>query len=78
MPNTKLAWRCTDCGTLTRDIGDGDYKEGDSEPCVFCPNGTAIVEVLPSDYEECGECGFDHDYASEEAWEKHAEIADRV
>lgn len=26
---------------------------------------------LPSDYEECGECGYDHSYEQEEAAEWH-------
>lgn len=28
---------------------------------------------LPSDYEACGECGFDHDYEYEQAHKWHTE-----
>lgn len=28
-------------------------------------------QVLPADYEECGECGYDHEYEPEEARVAH-------
>lgn len=28
----------------------------------------------PSDYEECGECGFDHDYEYPEAYRTHSQL----
>lgn len=33
-------------------------------------------EELPADYEQCGECGFDHEYEPEEAAKIHKEIDD--
>lgn len=32
-----------------------------------------IREALPADYEECGTCGFDHDYEYEHAYNAHME-----
>lgn len=33
-------------------------------------------EDLPADYEECGECGFDHSYEPQEAFEAHRDMED--
>lgn len=35
-------WRCTTCGKET--LAVKPYKVGDSEPCIFCEEGTAVVE----------------------------------
>jgi hypothetical protein len=77
---TKLCWHCNDCGILTRcenecRVEEEQYVEGDVEPCVYCAEGDAHVEVMPSDYEECGECGFDHAYAPDEASLAHATLS---
>lgn len=32
---------------------------------------------MPSDYEPCGECGFDHEYEYEEAYRAHTEEMER-
>lgn len=31
-------------------------------------------DALPDDYEQCDECGFDHDYEYESACEAHEKI----
>ena len=36
-------------------------------------NGQANSESLPIDFEECGYCGFDHEYEYESAYKWHEE-----
>lgn len=43
-------------------------------------NGREIYQALvrkksPKDYEACGECGFDHSYEPDEAYQSHASYA---
>lgn len=33
-----------------------------------------MTQSLPSDYEECGECGFNHDYEYEQAYAHHSKV----
>lgn len=33
-----------------------------------------VPHALPSDYEECADCGFDHEYEPSEAQRWHAEV----
>jgi hypothetical protein len=42
------------------------------EPCANCEEHG--LSLLPADYEECGECGFDHSYEPREAFEAHRDM----
>lgn len=37
-------------------------------------SGSVKLQVLPPDYEECGEYGFDHEYSPEEAYRAHMKL----
>lgn len=44
----RLVWHCSSCGKVT--AVDPPYSAGDSEPCVYCPIGTAtVVAERPKD-----------------------------
>lgn len=48
MKNARLYWTC-DCGIIER--AQADYELGDSEPCIYCADGTARV-VTAADLDE--------------------------
>lgn len=37
--------------------------------------GDPLVDYVPSDYEACGECGYDHEYEYTEAHRWHSDPA---
>ena len=39
-----LRWHCADCGH--NEIAQSEYQHGDTEPCIYCENGTARVMTL--------------------------------
>jgi len=58
----------------SRGHGYGSFIDGPCGlQCVACLKATG---ELPSDYEACGECGFDHAYEPAEAMQAHADDCD--
>lgn len=56
---------CPECGHV------GQASE--ESQLAACPKCERIVrEFLPADYEQCGDCGFDHSYEYESAHAWHA------
>jgi len=44
-----LMWHCSSCGQIEPVAEEDDYAEGNSEPCSFCEDGTAVVTEWPDD-----------------------------
>jgi hypothetical protein len=49
-------------------------RRSGSEKFDLCHDGRVQTASMPPDYEECGECGFDHEYEYEAAHAEHLRL----
>jgi len=61
---------CPDCGSRGLSMNHWRECQGKCEPET---HEFVRDESLPADYEECGDCGYDHQYDAEEAGRWHRE-----
>lgn len=65
---------CEGCGLDIPSMNGVDPSEmavEDENYAMDKINELMSEEQLPADYEQCSECGFDHEYETDEAWKAH-------